>query len=387
MKNSKKEVLRLHQKLKGKISTFSKVSLGTLNNLSLFYTPGVAHIVKQIYENQQSVYDLTIKNNTIAVVTDGSAVLGLGNIGPFAALPVMEGKCAIFKEFADLNAFPVCLNTQNTAKIVETIKIISPVFAAVNLEDISSPRCFEIEEKLQNIGIPVVHDDQHATAIAVLAALYNAAKVIKKDLRKGKIVIVGAGAAGTAIAKLLFYDKFTDILIVDRQGIISQKRKNITSHKKNLAAITNKEKIDGDILTACRNADVLIGVSVKGLFTQKMINSMNRPPIVFALANPDPELELNNANRWGVKVFATGRSDLPNQINNYLVFPGFFKGLIKWNITKISNQMKVMVASSVASLIPYPTANNFIPKIFDKRLVETITESLSDYRSTKSGRN
>lgn len=384
---TKSPALDLHRKLKGKLTISSKLPLTTKKTLSMLYTPGVAQVVNYLSKNKEAVNELTIKRNTIAVVTDGSAVLGLGNVGPFAALPVMEGKCAIFKEFADLNAFPVCLNTQNSAKIVETIKIISPVFAAVNLEDISSPRCFEIEEKLQNIGIPVVHDDQHATAIAVLAALYNAAKVIKKDLRKGKIVIVGAGAAGTAITKLLFYDKFTDILIVDRQGIISQKRKNITSVKKNLAAITNKEKIDGDILTACRNADVLIGVSVKGLFTQKMIMAMNNHPIVFALSNPDPELEFNNAKKWGVKVFATGRSDLPNQINNCLVFPGFFKGLIKWNITKISNQMKVMVARSVVSLIPNPTANNFIPKIFDKRLVETITESLSYYRSAKSGRN
>lgn len=377
MKKNKAEVLRYHQKLKGKISTLSKVTLRTLNNLSLFYTPGVAHIVKQIYKNQKSVYDLTIKNNTIAVVTDGSAVLGLGNVGPYAALPVMEGKCAIFKEFAGLNAFPICLATQKVDEIVETVKNISPVFAGINLEDISSPRCFTIESNLQKyLDIPVMHDDQHATAIAVLAGLINALKVVKKNFSSAKTVIVGAGAAGITITKLLSFYGMKNLIVVDSQGIINSQRSNLPQYKKGLLKISNFKNITGDLISAAKNADILIGVSKRGVFTKEVIMIMNNQSVVFALANPDPEVSSSDAKIWGVKVYACGRSDFPNQINNALVFPGFFKGLLQYKITKITDQMKINAAKRLASLIKKPTPENFIPSIFDKKVVSTIAGSL-----------
>lgn len=371
------EALKLHRKLEGKLSIGSKISLSSKKILSLVYTPGVAAAVNFINKNKQSVYDLTIKNNTIAVISDGSAVLGLGNVGPEAALPVMEGKCAIFKEFAGINAFPICLKTQDADEIVKTVINISPVFGGINLEDISAPRCFEIEQKLQKaLALPVMHDDQHATAIVVLAGLFNAVKIVKKRLNQCKMVVVGCGAAGTAIAKLLAYIKLNNIIMVDSQGIISKDRLNLSPYKQELTNLTNKNNIHGDLKTAVRNADILIGVSSKDIFTKEIIKSMHKDPIVFALANPDPEVSFNNALKWGIKIFATGRSDFPNQINNALIFPGLFKGFLEAKVTKVTSQMKVNAAKALASLIKKPAAANFIPSIFDKRVVPTISKSL-----------
>ncbi len=369
--------LNLHKKLHGKLIIFSKLPLKNKKNLTLTYTPGVAEAVNYIHNNGKSIYDLTIKNNSVAVITDGSAVLGLGNVGPNAALPVMEGKCAIFTEFSSINAFPICLATQDTDEIVETIKNIAPVFGGINLEDISAPRCFEIEEKLQKIlDIPVMHDDQHATAIVVLAGLMNACKIVKKNLKSCKIVINGAGSAGSAITQLLHFYGVKNIILLDSEGILSTTRQHLHNYKKSLIKITNPQKIDGNLKEAIERADILIGVSDKNLFTKNIIAQMNNNPIVFALANPDPELTQKDAKKWGVTVYANGRSDCINQINNALVFPGFFKGLLKYRIRSISQKMKINSAIVIASLVKKPTSFNFIPSILDKRLVPAISESL-----------
>lgn len=372
----KQTALNLHKKLKGKLEICSRISLNNRKYLSLMYTPGVAEAVKSIQKDPNQIFNLTIKNNTIAVITDGSAVLGLGNVGAEAALPVMEGKCAIFKEFSGINAFPICLKTQSVDEIVMCVKNISPAFAAINLEDISAPRCFEIENKLQNLGIPVMHDDQHATAIVVLAGLINAATVVKKDLKLCKTVIAGAGAAGTAVAKLLSFYGLKNIILVDSKGIISNKRNDLEAYKKDLLLLTNRTNQSGNIIQAVKNADILIGVSQKGIFTKEVIKSLNNKSIVFALANPDPEISKVNAKKWGVAVYANGRSENQNQVNNALVFPGFFKGLIRKKITSITNSMKLNTAIALASLIKKPTFNNFIPSIFDKRIVPTIVKSM-----------
>lgn len=371
------KAITLHKKINGKLTIKSKISLKTRKILSLAYTPGVAEVVKEITKNKDSIYDLTIKKNSIAVVTDGSAVLGLGNVGPEAALPVMEGKCAIFAEFAGVNAFPICLKTQDADEIVDTIKNISPVFGGINLEDISAPRCFTIEERLQKIlDIPVMHDDQHATAIIVLAGLINSAKVARKNLKKCKVIIVGAGAAGSAIAKLLSFYGIENIILVDSKGIVSDKRKDLEDYKKDLLAITNKDNLEGSLKTAAKMGDILIGVSKRGIFTREIIKNLNKKSIVFALANPDPEITHDDARKWGVSVYACGRSDSPNQINNALVFPGFFKGLLSGKITKITNQMKLDAAYALSSLIKNPSTKYFIPSIFNTNVVPTIVQSL-----------
>ncbi len=368
--------LHLHQKLKGKLLIIPKISIKNRNILAQVYTPGVAQAVKKIRQEVTEIYNLTIKSNTVAVISDGSAVLGLGNVGPEAALPVMEGKCAIFREFADINAFPICLKTQNSNEIVDTIRNISPVFGAINLEDISAPRCFEIEEKLKMLDIPVMHDDQHATAIVVLAGLINSGKIVNKDLKSCKIVINGVGAAGCAIAKLLSFYGIYNIILVDSRGIISRKRNDLLPYKKDLLNITNPENINGGLLQATKSSDILIGVSQKDLFTSNIIKSMAINSIVFALANPDPEVSGGNAQKWGIFVYANGRSDCRNQINNALVFPGFFKGLLKSKSRKVTNVMKVAAAQKLASLIPHPTRNRFIPSIFDKKVVPVLERSV-----------
>ncbi|MCL4339189.1 NADP-dependent malic enzyme [Patescibacteria group bacterium] len=375
-KNKYNEPLQLHRKLRGKLLVKSKIRIKTRSILSKVYTPGVAQAVKRIAQNSTDLFDLTIKSNTVAVISDGSAVLGLGNVGAEAALPVMEGKCAIFREFAGINAFPICLNTQNSNEIVDTIKNISPVFGAINLEDISAPRCFEIEEKLKILNIPVMHDDQHATAIVVLAGLINSAKIVNKDLKSCKIVINGVGAAGCAIAKLLNFYGIYNLILVDSRGIINKKRNDLLPYKKDLLNISNPNNIDGDLLKAAKSSDILIGVSQKDLFTSNIIKSMALNSIVFALANPDPEVSRKNAQKWGISIYANGRSDCRNQINNALVFPGFFKGLLKSKSRKVTNMMKVAAAQTLASLIPHPTANRFIPSIFDKRVVPVLEKSV-----------
>lgn len=362
--------------IKGKIEIKSNISVKTRKILSTVYTPGVADLVRQIKRDRKKVYDLTIKSNCVAVVSDGSAVLGLGNVGAEAALPVMEGKCILFKEFGGLNAFPICISSQKTEDIVLIIKNISTSFAAINLEDIAAPKCFEIESKLQNIGIPVVHDDQHATAIIILAGLINAAKITGKELKTSRIVINGAGAAGIASAKLLFNFGCRNLIIVDSKGIIAKKRNKMTIFKKEIAEFTNSSNLIGDLDDGVKGADILIGLSKKGLFSQKLIKTMNKKAIVFALANPEPEINQKMAKEAGAFIYANGRSDNKNQINNALVFPGFFKGLIEKRIAKISSVMKLNAAYAIASLIKKPNREKFVVNIFDRRLADAIAKSL-----------
>ncbi len=347
--------LALHKRLRGKLEIVSKIPLRSKKTLSLAYNPGVAQAVKQIKKKKKAVYDLTIKNNTVAVVTDGSAVLGLGNVGPEAALPVMEGKCAIFKEFAGINAFPICLKTQDAEEVITTIRRIAPVFGAIVLEDISAPRCFEIENRLSDLGIPVVHDDQHAAAIVILASLFNALKLVNKQLARVKITIVGSGAAGTATIKLLLRAGAKNIIAVDSQGIININRQDLSGYKKELALTTNPDGITGTLSDAARESDILIGLSTKNLFTEQIVRSLNKNSIIYALANPDPEVTPEAAKKWGVEVIATGRSDYPNQVNNALVFPGLFKGLLINRKTRLTDEIKINAARAIASLIKKPT--------------------------------
>lgn len=368
----------LHKKLNGKVQIESKLSLRSRKNLSMAYTPGVGQAVKYIHEHKDSVYEMTTKGNSIAVITDGSAVLGLGNVGPEAALPVMEGKSAIFKEYAGINSFPICLNTQNTDEIVSIIRAVAPSFGGINLEDIGAPRCFEIENRLQDLGIPIVHDDQHATAIITLAALINALKIAGKTFAKAKIVVVGSGAAGTATIKLMLLAGAKNIIAVDSKGIISKSRKDIKGYKEELVKITNPGNIEGTLADAARGADVLIGLSSKGLFTENIIRSLNKNPIIFAMANPDPEVTPKDAKKWGVEIIGTGRSDYPNQVNNALVFPGLFKGLLTSRKTRMTDQIKLNVAHAIASLIENPTPAKFITSIFDRRLVPAIVKAVSN---------
>lgn len=368
--------LQLHRKLKGKVEITSKLRLNSRKVLSLAYTPGVAQAVKAISDNKSEVYELTTKNNSIAAITDGSAVLGLGNVGPEAALPVMEGKCAIFKEFADINSFPLCLDTQDTDMIVNVIKAVAPSVGGINLEDISAPRCFEIEARLQDLGIPVVHDDQHATAIITLAALINALKIVKKKLPEVKIVVVGSGAAGTATVKLLLSAGAKNLISVDSKGIISDKRTDLKGYKLELLRITNPEKVSGSLKDACKDTDVLIGVSSKGLFTEEIVRSLHKNAIIFAMANPDPEITPDDAKKYGVKIVGTGRSDYPNQINNALVFPGLFKGLLLGRKTRLTEDIKINTAYAIASLVTKPTPRKFITSIFNKKLVPAIVKAV-----------
>lgn len=367
--------LALHKKLKGKIEIKLKHPLTSMDDLNLLYTPGVAAPCIDIHK-KKNIREYTMKQNSVAVITDGSAVLGLGNIGPEAALPVMEGKAAIFKSFAGIDAFPICLDTQDTEEIIKTIKYISPVFGGINLEDISAPRCFEIEKRLQDIGIPVIHDDQHGTVIAVIAGLINACKVVKKNLKELTVVICGAGAAGTAIAKALVNNiKVKDVIVCDREGIIN-KNENYAPHKKFLAGITNKKNIRGSLKEAFKGADVFIGVSGPNLVTKDMIQTMARDPIVFSLANPTPEIMPAQAKEGGAKVIATGRSDFPNQINNALVFPGLFRGALDAGLTKVTDEMKIKAAYALASIIKKPTADKIIPDVFNKDVVKNIAKAI-----------
>jgi malate dehydrogenase (oxaloacetate-decarboxylating) len=360
----RKEALELHEKHKGKIEVIPKVSVKNKRDLSLAYTPGVAEVCKEISTDPENIYKYTMKGNTIAVVTDGSAVLGLGNIGPEAALPVMEGKCILFKEFGNVDAFPICLATQEVDQIVDIVKKIAPGFGGINLEDISAPRCFEIEERLRkDLRIPVFHDDQHGTAVIVLAGLINALKAVGKD-NKVKIVISGAGAAGISIAKILLNYGFGDIIVCDRQGIIYEGREgNMNWAKDEISKITNKERVTGSLADAMAGSDVFIGVSASGLVNKAMVRSMAENPVVFAMANPVPEIMPEDALEAGAKVVATGRSDYPNQINNVLVFPGIFKGALKARF-QITEDMKLMAAQALAETIE-PTPEKILPDVFE----------------------
>lgn len=363
----------MHKKMHGKLSVVSKKKIKTMDDLSILYTPGVGAASSYLAAHKSEICKMTIKGNTVAVVSDGSAVLGLGNLGPEGAIPVMEGKCVLFKEFAGIDAFPIVLDTQNSDEIVETVKHIAPIFGGINLEDISAPRCFEIEERLEKIlDIPLMHDDQHGTAIVVMAGLVNAFKVVGKKIEKSKFVIVGAGAAGNAVAKLLHQIGAGDIIVIDSKGIIDRDRKDLDPYKKHLAEITNKENICGNVLAAAQGADAIIGVSKPGAITAEHVKLMSPKAIVFALANPTPEIMPETAKKAGAYVIATGRSDFPNQINNVLGFPGIFRGALDHNVKKITAQIKLKAAKALAGLVKKPSPTNIVPNVFDKRVVKAV---------------
>ena len=387
----KEDALALHKKRKGKLAVKSKVPLKTMQDLSLAYTPGVAEVCLAIAADKKTVYDYTMKRNTVAVVTDGSAVLGLGNIGPEAALPVMEGKSILFKELARVDAFPICLATQNNDEIIKTIKAIAPAFGGINLEDIASPRCFEIEAALQDLGIPVFHDDQHGTAIVIHAALTNAAKVVGKKIEELKVVINGAGAAGISIAKLLTCFEISEhvctsvkeVIICDSKGTIYEGRELDNKFKEELAKTTNKKKVTGSLADALVGADVFIGVSKGNTLTKEMIKSMNSNPIIFAMANPIPEIYPDEAKEAGAAIVGTGRSDFPNQINNSLVFPGVFRGAFDAKATRITSEMKLAAARALAATVE-PTAEKILPGALDKTVVKNIAAAVK--REARKGK-
>jgi malate dehydrogenase (oxaloacetate-decarboxylating) len=337
----------------------------------------VAAVSMHLAKNPKDVREYTIKRNTVAVISDGSAVLGLGNIGHYGALPVMEGKCVIFKEMAGIDAFPIVLDTQDTEEIIATVKRIAPVFGGINLEDIAAPRCFEIEERLKNeLTIPVMHDDQHGTAIVVLAGLINAAKVVKKNIKKLKVVVVGAGAAGRAVALLLAQYGVAQVIVTDSQGVIHSKREGLSGYKAELARITNPEGVTGLVFDAVQGADVIIGVSGPGTITEAHVQVMAKDAIVFALANPTPEIMPEVAKKAGARVVATGRSDFPNQINNSLVFPGVFRGALDRGVTAITDAMKIKAAEAVAKLVAKPTAEAIVPRVGDKKVVLAVAKAI-----------
>ena len=366
--------LNVHKKLQGKLEIKSKLPVTNKEELSVAYTPGVAAVSNLLAKEPQAAYDYSIKGNTIAVVSDGSAVLGLGNIGPLGALPVMEGKAVLFKEFGGVNAVPIVLDTQDTEEIIKIVKSIAPTFAGINLEDISAPRCFEIEERLKaELNIPVFHDDQHGTAIVTLAGLVNALKVVGKNIEDVKIVISGVGAAGVAIAKLLKQYGAKRIVMVDSRGVINSNRQELPQYKKDLLNYLEYDERESVTLEqAMKNADVFIGVSVAGIVSPQMVENMNPDPIIMAMANPTPEIMPEKAYAAGAKVVATGRSDYPNQINNVLAFPGVFKGAIKNRVRQITDKMKLEAALALADLVKDPVPEKIIPDPFDKRVADVI---------------
>jgi len=370
------EVLAVHAKNRGKLATLVTTPVSSKKDLSLIYTPGVAIVSSAIAKDKKLVFDYTIKGHTVAIVTDGSAVLGLGNIGPEAALPVMEGKAALLKTFADLDGCPLCLNTQDPQEIIKTVKYIAPTFGGINLEDISAPRCFLIEEALQDLGIPVMHDDQHGTAVVVYAGLINAAKAAKKELKNLQVVINGAGAAGNGITKMLA-GKVGNIIILDSKGILSSSRSDLDSYKKQLVEITNKENIKGNLAAALRGSDVFIGVSRPNLLDPKDILLMRERPVIFALANPTPEIMPDLAKKAGAFIVATGRSDFSNQINNSLAFPGIFKGALASKAGRITNEMLLAAGRAIANLVKNPSVDIIMPGPFEKNLALTVASAVS----------
>ena len=375
--NYQQLALELHKKLKGKITSQSKLEVKTEADLSLVYTPGVSAVSQLLAEKPELAPDYTIKHNTVAVISDGSAVLGLGNIGPLGALPVMEGKAMLFSQLAGLNSFPIVLDTQDTDEIVQTIINIAPAFSAINLEDIQAPKCFEIEKRLQEaLNIAVVHDDQHATAIVVLAGLINALEVVGKAANTSKVVILGAGAAGVGVASLLVEYGFEDIVVVDSKGIISSSRSDLNKEKQVIAGLTNKHDQQGELKDALENSDIFIGLSSGGKLPPELIKTMNPKSIVFALANPEPEILPDLALEAGAMIVASGRSDFPNQINNVLVFPGLFKGLIDNKIVEVSSKVKIEAAVALAGVVERPTADNIIPSVFDPAVVGALAKSI-----------
>jgi malate dehydrogenase (oxaloacetate-decarboxylating) len=369
----KQQAMEQHKKLRGKISIAVKDQLDSLEKLSLYYTPGVAAVSSYVAKHEDETRDYTWLNNNVAVISDGSAVLGLGNIGPYGALPVMEGKAMIFKSFADIDAVPIVLSVHTADEIVSAVKAIAPSFGGINLEDIAAPICFEVEDRLKaELSIPVMHDDQHGTAIVVLAGLINAMKLTGRDLKDCRVVVVGAGAAGTAIIKLLHKYAEPEILAVDSKGIISTGRTDLNGSKQTLLKITNKNNVEGSLEDAMQRADVFIGVSKADLLTPQMVQSMAKDSIIFAMANPSPEILPDAAKAAGARIVATGRSDFPNQVNNALVFPGIFRGALDNQVSSITDDHKIAVAEAVASLVEQPSDDNIIPSALDQRLVPAV---------------
>ncbi len=375
----KAESLKKHYEWQGKIEVVSRCPMDTRDDMSLAYTPGVAEACLVIKDDVNKSFELTRRNNLVAVVTDGTAVLGLGDIGPEAGMPVMEGKCALFKSFADVDAFPLCIKSKNVDEIVKTVYLLSGSFGGINLEDISAPRCFEIEKKLkEKCDIPIFHDDQHGTAVVVLAALLNALRVVKKDIQTAKIIVNGLGAAGTAISKMIINAGARNMVLVDRKGIVLFEDESLGEERQHLARITNPEKLTGDLSVAIKNADVFIGVSAPGILTEEMVSSMNTDAIVFAMANPIPEIMPDLAKSEGAKIVGTGRSDIPNQNNNVLVYPGKFRGALDCGATQITENMKLAAAYAIANHIPENELceENIIPSALDRSVASEIAQAV-----------
>ena len=373
-----KEAVVRHRETRGKVSIAPKMKVETLDDLSIAYTPGVATVCMAIHADKSESYHLTNRANTVAVVTDGSAVLGLGNIGPEAAMPVMEGKSILFKGLADIDAFPICLDTQDTDIIIQTVRALAPSFGGINLEDIAAPRCFDIEDALQDLGIPVFHDDQHGTAIAVLAAVINALLVTNRKIEDTKFVFAGAGAGGIASTKLLLDHGAKHVVLVDSVGIISRDRTDLTAVKSAMLNTTNPDNLSGGITDAMRGADVFIGLAAGDMISPEMVTSMAKDPIVFAMANPIPEIWPDLAKAAGAAVVGTGRSDFPNQVNNSLVFPGVFRGALDCHATKVTTKMKLAAAIALAAMIVEPTAENVLPWSLDPEVARTVAKAVSD---------
>ena len=376
------KALLMHEKWNGKLETVSKTPVKTREDLAIAYTPGVAEPCKVIAKDKEAAYKYTMKANTVAVVSDGSAVLGLGNIGPYAAMPVMEGKAVLFKEFGNVNAVPICLDTQDTEEIIKTVTYLAPGFGGINLEDISAPRCFEIEERLKEIlDIPVFHDDQHGTAIVVLAGVINALKVVGKKKEDCRVVVNGAGSAGVAITKLLLTYGFPNIIMCDKVGIVSKDTEGLNWMQKKMTEVTNLNNETGSLADALKGADIFIGVSAPNIVTPEMVASMNCDSILFAMANPVPEIMPDVAKAAGARIVGTGRSDFPNQVNNVVAFPGIFKGALEGRATQITEEMKLAAAEAIAGLVPADklSDDNIMPEAFDPQVAEVVADAVKSH--------
>lgn len=380
--NTNEKALACHKEWNGKLDTVAKSKVNSREDLAIAYTPGVAEPCKVIAENKEAAYTYTWKANTVAVISDGSAVLGLGNIGPYAAMPVMEGKCVLFKEFGNVNAVPICLDTQDTEEIIATVKNLAPGFGGINLEDISAPRCFEIEERLKEIlDIPVFHDDQHGTAIVVLAGIINGLRVTGKKKEECKVVVNGAGSAGVAITKLLLTYGFKNVTMCDREGIIGKDYPNLNWMQKQMTEVTNLSNATGTLADALKGADIFVGVSAPNIVSPEMVSSMNKDSILFAMANPVPEIMPDVAKAAGAKIVGTGRSDFPNQVNNVIAFPGIFKGALEGRATQITEEMKLAAAEALAGLVSDEELNEdfIMPEAFDPRVAEVVSQAVKNH--------
>ncbi|MCI6921499.1 MAG: NADP-dependent malic enzyme [Lachnospiraceae bacterium] len=380
--NISEKALLLHEQWNGKLEVVSKAPVKSREDLSIAYTPGVAEPCKVIAQDKEAAYKYTMKANTVAVVSDGSAVLGLGNIGPYAAMPVMEGKAVLFKEFGGVNAVPICLDTQDTEEIIKAVTYLAPAYGGINLEDISAPRCFEIEERLKEIlDIPVFHDDQHGTAIVVLAGIINALKVVGKKKEDCRVVVNGAGSAGVAITRLLLTYGFPHITMCDKVGIVSKKTEGLNWMQQKMTEVTNLEQQTGTLADAMKGADIFVGVSAPGIVSAEMVASMNKDAILFAMANPVPEIMPDVAKAAGARVVGTGRSDFPNQVNNVVAFPGIFKGALEGRATKITEEMKLAAANAIASLVPDDelSDDNIMPEAFNPKVAEVVAAAVKEH--------